>query len=75
MSNVSDKSYIHRSYPKLAYGSIYITNGHSLGLLVSDFNGGFLILTERKIHIHPCMVSKNLSICLSVCLLQTFNTE
>ena len=23
MSNVLDKSFIHRSYPKLAYGSIY----------------------------------------------------
>ena len=25
MSNVLDKSFIHRSYPKLAYGSIYAT--------------------------------------------------
>ena len=24
MSNVLDKSFIHRSYPKLAYGSIYL---------------------------------------------------
>ena len=24
MSNVFDKSFIHRSYPKLAYGSMYI---------------------------------------------------
>ena len=24
MSNVSDKSFIYRSYPKLAYGSIYL---------------------------------------------------
>ena len=27
MSNVLDKSFIHRSYPKLAYGSIYTTIG------------------------------------------------
>ena len=24
MSNVLDKSFIHRSYPKLAYGSMYV---------------------------------------------------
>ena len=24
MSNVSDKSFIYRSYPKLAYGSIHV---------------------------------------------------
>ena len=27
MSNVLDKSFIHRSYPKLAYGSIHVKDG------------------------------------------------
>ena len=35
MFNVLDKSFIHRSYPKLAYGSIYIP---IFGRLVLDLN-------------------------------------
>ena len=35
MSNVLDKSFIHRSYPKLAYGSInlYVNNKYSFGMV------------------------------------------
>ena len=45
MSNVSDKSFLYRSYPKLAYGSTYeylfdtkIINNHFINKTYSIFN-------------------------------------
>ena len=34
MSNVLDKSFIHRSYPKLAYGSIYANSQTNISLII-----------------------------------------
>ena len=38
MSNVLDKSFIHRSYPKLAYGSMYKLLHFTLNVLNERFS-------------------------------------
>ena len=41
MSNVLDKSFIHRSYPKLAYGSIYSTKVYKFKIKTEEKYQGF----------------------------------
>ena len=42
MSNVSDKSFIYRSYPKLAYGSIYLSMQRDMAVLLYFLKVSFL---------------------------------
>ena len=51
MSNVSDKSFIYRSYPKLAYGSINLSPGCGLvapGIVTVDKFFSFRFKNETK---------------------------
>ena len=52
MSNVLDKSFIHRSYPKLAYGSIYI---YFESLLMSSVHMPEKCIMQKR----PLIVSLN----------------
>ena len=70
MSNVLDKSFIHRSYPKLAYGSMYYITIHALhykscntAIIIKVFILKILV-NETTTTTTPCNVQNYYSGCI-----------